>query len=242
MCAGHTSRVKFDRCLLNMCRNLVTGDSAAFQRVHYHNPRHDLVLHVVSQHGEHPDVILLPSRLLQYPPSVTDYDGVGSDDDRGLAALFVVDFALVHLHRFGFGSLEDIGRGTQLMGIVLGERGRAYVNFCQADLVDMSFRMIRRFQAVSTCARSCLLRGEADASTIRPCLNVFNTGRFSGGGGPGGGLRTTLGAAGASSYGGGGSDSKRLFLSMAAVDVCLNDASRAMGAVIDLQSIPEDAR
>jgi hypothetical protein len=31
-------------------------------------------------------------------------------------------------------------------------------------------------------------------------------------------------------------------LSMAAVDVCLNDASRAMGAVIDLQSIPEDAR
>jgi hypothetical protein len=30
-------------------------------------------------------------------------------------------------------------------------------------------------------------------------------------------------------------------LSMAAVDVCLDDASRAMEAMIDLHSIPEDA-
>jgi uncharacterized membrane protein len=80
---------------------------------------------------------------------------------------------------------------------------------------------------VSTCARSCLLRGEADASTTRPCLKVFNTGRFSGGGGPGGGLRATFGAPGASSYGGGGSDIKRLLLSIAAADVYVKNVSRA---------------
>lgn len=98
-----------------------------------------------------------------------------------------------------------------------------------------------RVYALPTCASSCLLRGEADASTTRPCLNVFNTGRFSGGGGPGDGLRTTLGAPGSSSYGGGGSDSKRLLLSIAAVDVCLENVSRAMKEVIDLHNDPEDA-
>jgi hypothetical protein len=94
-----------------------------------------------------------------------------------------------------------------------------------------------RVCALPTCARSCLLRGEADASTTRPCLSVFNTGRFNGGGGPGGGLRNPgvpegdmlciLGTPGASSYGGGGSDGKRLF-DMATVDVCVNNASRAI--------------
>jgi hypothetical protein len=88
-------------------------------------------------------VILLPSRLLQYPASVADYDCVGRDNDGGLAALFVVDFAFVHLHRFGFGGLEDIGCGSQLMRIVLGECRRADVDFGQSDLVGMSIRLVR---------------------------------------------------------------------------------------------------
>jgi hypothetical protein len=94
---------------------------------------------------------------------------------------------------------------------------------------------------VSTCARSCLLRGEADASTIRPCLKVFNTGRFSGGGSPGGGLRATFGAPGASSYGGGGSDIKRLLLSITAADIYVENVSRVMKTVSDLLNNPEDA-
>jgi hypothetical protein len=40
-----------------------------------------------------------------------------------------------------------------------------------------------------TCARSCLRRGDADASTTRSRLNVFRHGMLSSGGGPGGGLR-----------------------------------------------------
>jgi hypothetical protein len=92
---------------------------------------------------------------------------------------------------------------------------------------------------VPTCARSCLLRGDLDASTTRPCLNMFNTGRFSGGGGPGGGLRAALGAPGASSYGGGGSDINRLFVSIAATDVCLKNVSRAMRPISDLHVFQE---
>lgn len=72
-----------------------------------------------------------------------------------------------------------------------------------------------------TCARSCLRRGDADASTTRSRRNVFNVGMLRGGGGPGGALRTAgvpeadlsfpLGTLGLSVYGGGGSDGRRLF-------------------------------
>lgn len=79
-----------------------------------------------------------------------------------------------------------------------------------------------------TWARSCLLRGEAEASTTLCRRSVFSDNRFNGGGGPGGGLRApgvpegdllcALGALGASSYGGGGSDGTRLFdMAVAAV-------------------------
>jgi hypothetical protein len=99
--------------------------------------------------------------------------------------------------------------------------------------------------ALPTCARSCLLRGDFDANTIRPCLTVFSTGRFNGGGGPGGGLRTpgvpegdmlcTLGAPGASSYGGGGSDGN--ILDMATFDVRVENASRKMQASDEARTV-----
>jgi hypothetical protein len=104
---------------------------------------------------------------------------------------------------------------------------------------------VRWVYALPTCARSCLLRGDFDANTTRPCLTVFSTGRFNSGGGPGGGLRNpgvpdgdvlcTLGAPGASSYGGGGSDGKRL--DMTTVDVCLGITSRKMRASNEVSTV-----
>jgi hypothetical protein len=71
----------------------------------------------------------------------------------------------------------------------------------------------------STCARSCLLRGDALASTTLDPLSSFNAGKPSGGGGPGGGLLANgvpdpdlfcgIGDFRASSYDGGGSDGSR---------------------------------
>ena len=90
----------------------------------------------------------------------------------------------------------------------------------------------RRSADSLTCARSCLLRGDALASTTLDPLNSFSAGKLSGGGGPGGGLFANgapdpglfsgIGDFRASSYEGGGSDGSRGSLtSIAADEVCL---------------------
>tara|TARA_R110002003_G_scaffold54_16_gene4815 strand:+ start:5473 stop:6201 length:729 start_codon:yes stop_codon:yes gene_type:complete len=212
-----------------MCLHAVAGVDCTLQRPHHRNGRHDLVLLLVPQHLEHADVVDLALGLLEYAAIVADDDCVCCDDDGWLAALRVVDLAAVHILRLRRGGLEDVVEGAQFVGQIFGKLGGADVDVGQAKLCAVSDQSGAKSPRGSrlTWARSCRRRGEADASTTRCRLSVFNDSKFNGGGGPGGGRRApgvpealrlcAAAAVGVSSYGGGGSEGRRLALDMAAL-------------------------
>lgn len=68
---------------------------------------------LIAQHLQHAYVVRLTPRLLQYPPVVRDNNGVGSDDNGWLAALWVVEFGPVDIERFGRRRLEHVVQGAQ---------------------------------------------------------------------------------------------------------------------------------
>lgn len=63
------------------------------------------------------------SRFLKNLAGMADDNGIGGDDDGGLAEGRVVEFGGVYVHCFLFGGLEDVFQGGEGFGEVFGEGG-----------------------------------------------------------------------------------------------------------------------
>ena len=79
-------------------------------------------------------MLLLRPRLLEYLAPVADDDGVGGDDQRGLAPLRIVDFPPVHVQRLLGRCLQRVFERRHALGEVFGEVGGDNVDLGEAYL------------------------------------------------------------------------------------------------------------
>ena len=141
---GLTVGVELDRRLLDVCLHSVARVHGRLEGLHDHDGSHDLVFALVAQHGEHGNVIGLAARLLEDAAIVADDDGVGSDEEGGLAAVRIVDLAAVDFLGLCAGRLEDVVEGAEGVGEVFG-KGRGHnVDVEQAQLQRVSGGRARR--------------------------------------------------------------------------------------------------
>lgn len=125
-------------------------------------------------------MLLLAPRLLENLAELGADDGVGGDDERGLA-FGGVDGRFVDVERFLLRRFEYVFEGCEGFAFVFGDGGGDDFEVGQADLAEVVRAGVwRRARWVLTCARSWRRRGDAEARiTLFPRI-MFSAGRSSG--------------------------------------------------------------